>query len=530
MGVEHAAAAAAFGGSSCVVAYGATGEVLRQLDLDRFCQRLSRISWSFPLLVFGFLLPGSQEERLLASTTPAEIGAFELGHLVIEGARVVPEPTPTFIRLCPHESDGRLEGAMATRTVDEAFCRGLLAGARVGKPLPMLYYLDRTEEPTWRALGYLLQCRRNGFMVILPLEVSVKAQLQAAAEDAEIEPPIFAELEVECETHRKRPVGPVTALFCDLPWAALGSFRKAQTGRVALVTHTILSSDRAVVRPLVESALEVADRWVSDSLVGEAAETGLAEYVTGESGEEFEPEPVRVSVLSCKGWRPKLPSLLHRRRRQQDDNHELLLHELCSRPKQANPSWARPQKALGEDVALHEQDLEANEGELDFAGGSNEALLKLLATQTQLLAKLATPKAVDPITSALGSGGGSGSEGANVSGARGMVAREAYLKALEKPTEFSAAIARRAQAELGWSQQTPGMMRSYLERKVPLKDHRTLTLMGFYLAHMWEAARESGNIEFESWASRGLLMVEQWAIDNGRSQAAWLLSGLPASQ
>ena len=66
-----------------------------------------------------------------------------------------------------------------------------------------------------------------------------------------------------------------------------------------------------------------------------------------------------------------------------------------------------------------------------------------------------------------------------------------------------------------------------MERKVPLKDHRTLTLIAFYMAHMWEAARESGDTVFESWASCGLLMVEQWAIDNGRSQAAWLLSGLP---
>ena len=355
----------------------------------------------------------------------------------------------------------------------------------------------------------------------------------------------------------------MTALFCDLPWAALVGFRKAQTGRVALATHTIMSSDRAVVRPLVESALEVADRWVSDSLVGEAAETGLAEYVTGESGEEFEPElaelagayrcpnskyqgpaaavgssgnsactiggassTTTISRSCCQGFVPGR----HRPSPElgPEDWRRLQQAAGAAPPGLArHERQARPQKALGEDVALHEQDLEANEGEQDFAGGSNEALLKLLATQTQLLAKLAAPKAVDPITSALGAGGGSGSDSANVSGARGMAAREAYLKALEKPTEFSTAIARRAQTELGWSQQTPGMMRSYLERKVPLKDHRTLTLMGFYLAHMWEAARESGNIEFESWASRGLLMVEQWAIDNGRSQAAWLLSGLP---
>lgn len=71
------------------------------------------------------------------------------------------------------------------------------------------------------------------------------------------------------------------------------------------------------------------------------------------------------------------------------------------------------------------------------------------------------------------------------------------------------------------------MMRAYLERKVPLRDFKTLMLMGFFFAHAWEAAREAQDVLFEAWAARGIVMIEQWAIDSGRSQAAWLMSGLP---
>ena len=140
-----------------------------------------------------FRLKTPEEERLLASTGPDEIGSFELGHLaasaahlasvgpwtprgrlarayraglfafeVIEGARVLPEPTPplelrnkwyiclqsrakpegfvtssyrTFIRLCPHEKDGRLEeGSVSHGFASRAEVVAYLAGARAQWP------------------------------------------------------------------------------------------------------------------------------------------------------------------------------------------------------------------------------------------------------------------------------------------------------------------------------------------------------------------------------------------------------------
>ena len=94
------------------------------------------------------------------------------------------------------------------------------------------------------------------------------------------------------------------------------------------------------------------------------------------------------------------------------------------------------------------------------------------------------------------------------------------LKIFDKPAEFAAQVAKSAQFELGLEAQPPGMMRDYLERKVPLRD-------AFFAAHILESARKADNKLIEAWAARALVMLEQWAIDQGRSQLAWLLSALP---
>ena len=73
----------------------------------------------------------------------------------------------------------------------------------------------------------------------------------------------------------------------------------------------------------------------------------------------------------------------------------------------------------------------------------------------------------------------------------------------------------------------PGLMRMYVERQIPLADHRLLTLFAHYLAHAWEAARLMENKEMEGWLARGLMMTEQMALDSGRSTFGWLLAGLP---
>ena len=151
-------------------------------------------------------------------------------------------------------------------------------------------------------------------------------------------------------------------------------------------------------------------------------------------------------------------------------------------------------------------------------------LQQLLSTQTKLLERLAG-RNQDPITAALS--GPSGSSETGMGSAKGITAREAYVKLMQQqPAQVSSAIRSAAAAEMGVDIASPlsSLMRSYVERKMVIGDHRQLALFAHYLAHCWEAARESGNEEMEYWMSRGLLMVDQFGVDQGRTTMGWLLA------
>ena len=115
----------------------------------------------------------------------------------------------------------------------------------------------------------------------------------------------------------------------------------------------------------------------------------------------------------------------------------------------------------------------------------------------------------------------------NSYGTKGIAAREAFLKVFDHPAEFPQGVARRAQQELGLSAQEPGLMRIYAERKIPMKELKTVQIFTHFLAHQWEDCRRQGDQLGEAWAARGLVMAEQLAIDQGRTQLGFLLSGLP---
>lgn len=66
-----------------------------------------------------------------------------------------------------------------------------------------------------------------------------------------------------------------------------------------------------------------------------------------------------------------------------------------------------------------------------------------------------------------------------------------------------------------------------MEKKVPLGDMKLLTFMATFLAHAWEAAYLAKDELMLGYISRGLVFVEQAALDAGRTQMAWLLVGLP---
>ena len=177
------------------------------------------------------------------------------------------------------------------------------------------------------------------------------------------------------------------------------------------------------------------------------------------------------------------------------------------------------------DNGLAEEELEVSE--LQILATSDSALLRLLSTQAALLEKLTATKAVDPITAALSSGSGGDSVPGSFSGTKRIATREAFLRVFEHHQEFAEGVARLAQQELGLSTQEPGMMRMYTERKIPVKELKTVQIFAFFLAYQWKECRRQGDQLGEAWAARGLVMAEQIAIDNGRTQLGYLLSGLP---
>ena len=164
----------------------------------------------------------------------------------------------------------------------------------------------------------------------------------------------------------------------------------------------------------------------------------------------------------------------------------------------------------------------------DEEGGAPEAEdLSSEVVRTKLLERLAG-RNQDPITAALS--GPSGSSETGMGSAKGITAREAYVKLMQQqPAQVSSAIRSAAAAEMGVDIASPpsSLMRSYVERKMVIGDHRQLALFAHYLAHCWEAARESGNEEMEYWMSRGSLMVDQFGVDQGRTTMGWLLAALP---
>lgn len=70
-------------------------------------------------------------------------------------------------------------------------------------------------------------------------------------------------------------------------------------------------------------------------------------------------------------------------------------------------------------------------------------------------------------------------------------------------------------------------MRRYVERRIPLPKHRLLAHVCTLMAEGWATAYQSGNAEMLGFIGKAMIFCEQVALDQGRLQLAWLLTGLP---
>ena len=80
--------------------------------------------------------------------------------------------------------------------------------------------------------------------------------------------------------------------------------------------------------------------------------------------------------------------------------------------------------------------------------------------------------------------------------------------------------------DMGYSQPFPGLMREFIEKRVPLGDMRTLTLLSHFMATGWEIGFNLNDANIMGLMAKGLMMTEQFCLDGGRTTMGWLLSAV----
>ena len=425
------------------------------------------------------------------------------------------------------------------------------------------YFAATTPDGTqlWKAAIYVARIRAGGLMFCLPAEEEVVLFFEAGGGAPE---EMFVTYQCEChlETPRGRALGEAAVLLVDCGWGGLSFFRRPGRGDTSALIRFKVGD--TVGRP-VKTALEAAtDQWVTEAMDEDTA----AEYMTGIGGEEGVPdldgEPLDAGVASQLLQRleqlerrlghapPPAPPLTTSRGQVAgpsgllggfdtaagaDAAMERLKMLAGAGPTRLGAHERQSQAAAPEAQMLAEHAAEAVEvEELDQAleatlADATDPMQKLMLLQMKQMAlmnkSISHRQPSDPIQALLGSGGGE-SQGGSTSGIKGCLAREAYVKITEDLHKLASVAESNAMTELGLStyQVTPGIMRDYLERRVPLAHFRQLTQFGYLAASGWEIGARTNNKELQGFCAKLLMFVEQTALDSGRTNLSWLMTGL----
>ena len=444
----------------------------------------------------------------------------------------------------------------------------LAAGVGPGKVLPPLLLLSSggEEEGESRVLTHLLRCRHGGFMVVAPASEEVQTLLDSLGGEA-AGLAVYKKVEIGLEDSRGRKFGQGAALLVDLAGEACIYFVRGPAMRGAGFADVVrLKVGDAVARPNFRSAASLADEWIAD--VG-AQDDSLAEYLTAPEGEGGFPdeasddqaetvarlqarimelesqmaspvadhaarpgpgarfEPTRPQVMPTQLFAPVGGGGL-------DPGTMTRLKAMAGpAPSQRLQATAKtrarqPATAAQNAVVEHEAEVVEEDEVQQLVDGSSDPLHRILALQLQqtnsMMQRLASRHPPDPITGALGSDHG----GSGTSGVKGCIARDAYVRAMEDVCGTGRIIMNNAAADLGLGDGmiTSGLMKQYVEKRIPLADHKLLTYMAQFMACSWQIAFESRNEEAMGLFSRGIMMIEQISLDHGRCQFGWLLSGM----
>lgn len=441
-----------------------------------------------------------------------------------------------------------------------------------------------TDSPsgaiTWRCNTFLVKCRQQGFMVLLPDLALVAETFQAFEESGAEEAVVMSQVAVQLETNRHRVLGDCTAILADVPWSYLPLFRK-HGARVSVPTHGF-SVEGTMGRPVLASVEEAAQSWIHEVLdLPIADEYFTAFELDGDPDIDAEPAPSTAApaadsaaeVAELKKRLAQLEQLLPQSTAQagstavvpaaasgllfaQPKAGASLSHTEIQRlqaaagppPKRLGRAERAPIAAVTAEAELEqmvaaEADREVGEEalEIDPIMSNVEAAMQqtsdpvqrmLIAQlhQTNMLVKAIAPRAQqDPLTAVLsGSDNGAANSGSGVT-VKGYAAREMFLKQLVDDRKLVNVIKHHACQELGLPEEKAdgSLLRTFLEHRIPLADRKSLIQFGYILAWGWESGHRTNNVQLMAFAGRMMMYVEQCALDDGRSTLGWLMTGLP---
>ena len=460
-----------------------------------------------------------------------------------------------------------MASGVSGKRLSEKGVRSLLGVSAAGYSAlaPVLFCPAEGDTVLFKSVAYLVKCRSGGFMFLVP-DVPEVIDYVAGLED------VFGckNCTITVELPRGKRTSEERAVLVDAAWDQVSLFARWSPlrGEDATTVHRFYVGS-SVGRPSPESVVAAADAWIHETMDDDTA----GDYVTGDSGMEDPADPP-IAGVSFQDGVVEHDAVLQMQQRILELESRLGaiqgsgalqatpkaggLQLLSAPPQPADAQVLQRLRALAGSgpgrLGAHERAVRSDRPEVAFDNALQEEMLgateedelhealattldevqdpmqRLLVLQTQqlnMLSKHLTSKTLDPIQKALGGSDASGSSG---SGVRGCLAREAFLKMSQDLPRLASVGEQQILVDLGLQSPaglTPGLLQDYMERRIPLGDHRLLTMMGYLMCHAYEVGARSGNRELQGFAMKGMTFVDQASIDSGRTQLAWLLTGLP---
>ena len=465
--------------------------------------------------------------------------------------------------------------------VDREFVESLARQVVADRPLPWLrLQCGAPDSPDSSVVAcYVVYVRSGGFMLCFSADSAAGAVLGELATARELLVALHP-CEVEVATTRGRVLGKAPAMLTDMPWDMVDVFSRGSGSRGSgTVVQFMVGAQSG--RPVAQSVMLTADGWIAGNDMDAMA---AQDYVTGEEfsdENEAEAPPPRdgdvadgVPTSELRHRIAELEAQLQAGAQRQTEaagprvpilggskapppaRQQTLFAPTSKQSGLDGAAWRRLQSLAGPPPGrgatasappLHpahehqesvyaeiEKEVEdPQDGSLallpELMAGSGDPLQKFLAVQMQqnalLLQKVLGNRPSDPILGALA--GSSSSSGEGGSGVKGCLAREAFQKAIQNTIKVGEIAMANAMVELGMTpdRQDASVMRRYVERRVPLAEHKLLAHFATLLSEGWAEAYSSRNLEMMGFISKALIFTEQCALDGGKLPLAWLLTG-----